>query len=245
MDLTTLMSALLSDNSVSAVSEKTGVSSAQVASVMAAALPALLNGANQQAEQQETTESFHQAVTEHAERKPEEVDAEEGAKIVNHLLGEEEAEKTEKAIAKATGLSKKKVALVLALAAPMIMNMLGKQTTSSNSTSANATASILSALLGGNSGSSASNALMTAAMTSVLTSALTGNSSSNASSSILGSVLGNALGSNNTSVASNNDMLSSLIGSALLGGATQQQHQQQSASSSTASLLNGLIGLLK
>ena len=250
MDLTSLMGALLSDNSVSSVSNKTGVSSAQVASVVAAALPALLNGANQQASQKETTESFHEAVLEHANKDPEKVEVEEGEKIVDHLLGEEEADKTERAIAKSTGMSKAKVALILAALAPMIMNMLGKQTTSSNSNSASSTASLLGSLLGGSSNSSASNALMGAALASVLSSALGSSSgsgsSSSASSSILGSVLSSAMGSSSASNQSSmaTDALSSLLGSALSSG-TSSSASAQSASSTTSGLLGGLMSLLK
>ena len=232
MDLTTLMSALLSDNSLQSTAAKTDVDVSDVAGVLAAALPTMLNGANQQAQSEETAESFHEAVTEHAAKKPEEVDIEEGGKIVNHLLGDD-ADKIEKAIAKKTGLSKAKVALVLAAAAPLIMNMLGKQTTSNNSTSAATTASLLGSLLGGGSNSAASNALMTAALGAVLSNAM-GGSSSNASSSVLGSLLGANQQSNqiNSSAA--------LLGSLL--GATQQPQQQ---TSSSVDLLGGLLSLLK
>lgn len=244
MDLTTLMAALLSDKSVNSVSKKAGVDSSAVASVMAAALPALLNGANQQASQKETTESFYEAVTEHAAKDPKKVDVAEGEKIVEHLLGEDETAKTEKAVAKATGLSKGQVALILAAAAPLIMNLLGKQTTASNSNSAASTASLLGNLLGGGSGSTASNALMTAALASVLSNAMGGGSSKPAANaSILGSVLNSALGANTKpQAAASNDLLTGLIGSALTGGAVQQQ---QSASNATGSLLSGLMGLLK
>ena len=232
MDLTSLMSALLSDNSISAVSDKTGASAGDVAGVMAAALPVLLNGANGQASNPETTESFHEAVTEHAEKDPEKVDIAEGEKIVGHLLGDD-AETTEKAIAKKTGLSTSQVALILAAVAPLVMKMLGGQTTSSNSNSASSTASVLSSLLGGNSNSSASSALMTAALGAVLSGALSSGSSSSASSSnsMLGSLLGAATGSQSSSTGS-----AALLNS-LLGATTQQ-----SQSNSTASLLGSLLG---
>lgn len=265
MDLTSLMGALLSDNNVQSVSRKSGVSTGNVAGVLATALPMLLNGANNQAQQKETTQSFHEAVLEHFKKDPEKVDLAEGEKIVDHLLGND-ADKAEKAIAKQTGLSRAQVALILAAAAPIIMNMLGKQT-SSQSSSASSTASLLGSLLGGGSNSSASNALMTAALGAVLSNALSGgNSQSNASSSILGSVLGSALGAKpqQNHAASNGTaaLLGSLLGATqqqakpqqsnvsadLLGsllGASQQQVKPQQQSNASADLLGGLLNLLK
>lgn len=247
MDLTSLMGTFLSDNSIQSVAGKTGTSTGNVASVMAAALPLLLNGANNQASQPETSQSFYEAVTEHAAKDPEKVDVEEGEKIVDHLLGEE-ADSAEKAIAKKTGLSKAQVALILAAAAPLIMNMLGNHNNSYNSNSASSTASLLGNLLGGSTNSTTSNALMAAALSSVLSNALGGNSSNNATSSILGSVLGSAMGATQTNHKPQHQInnvnvdagAANLLGS-LLTGATQQTQQTTNG----LSLLGGLMNLLK
>ena len=229
MDLTTLMSTLLSDENITAVAKKAGVSEEEAASVLATALPVMLNGANGQASGAETTESFYQAVNDHAQKDPEKVDLEEGGKIVGHLLGTD-AEKAENAIATRAGLSSANVGLILAAAAPLIMKLLGSST--SSSTSSSGTASLLSALLGGGTNSSASSSMMTSALTSVLGSALGGNSSSN---SLLGSVLTSALGSGTTSGSYKPSSSASLLGS-LLGGSTQQ------SSSSASGLLGSLLG---
>ena len=229
MDLTSMMSALLSDNSINSVTGKTGLNKGQVASVMAAALPMLLNGANGQASNPETTESFHEAVTQHAERDPEEVDLAEGEKIVEHLLGDEEAD-AEKAIARKTGLSKAQVALILAAVAPMIMKMLGKQSSGNNAAS---TASLLSALLGGGSNSSASTALMTAALGAVLNGALNNNSHSNSSNSMLGSLLG---------AAAKPQQQTANVGSAALLNSLLGATTQQNSSAAAASMLGSLMG---
>lgn len=236
MDLTSLMSALLSDNSINSVTGKTGAKDSDAAGVLAAALPTLLNGANQQASQPETAESFHEAVLEHAAKDPEKVDLAEGEKIVDHLLGDD-ADKAEKAIAKKTGLSKAQVALILAAAAPLIMNKLGNHTASNNSTSSAATASLLGSLLGGGSNSSASNALMTAALGAVLSGALGGNSKPQQSAGLLGSLLGASQPQVQVQPASSS-ILGSVLGSAL--GASQQQ--QVPVSTGTASLLGSLLG---
>ena len=232
MDLTSLMSALLSDQNISAVAGKAGVSEEEAASVLATALPVMLNGANGQASDAATTESFYQAVTDHAKKDPEKVDLEEGGKIVGHLLGTD-AEKAENAIATRAGMSSANVGLILAAAAPLIMNMLGNSTSSSNSSSG--TASLLSALLGGGMNSNASSSMMTSALTSVLGNALGGNSSSN---SLLGSVLSSALGGGTQ--ASSQSSSASLLGSLLGGG--MGSSQQYSSGNAASSLLGSLLG---
>lgn len=228
MDLTTLISSLLSDENIKSVARKAGVTTEEAASVLATSLPVMLNGANGQASDGQTTESFFRAVKDHAGKKPETVDLEEGGKIVGHLLGTDEAA-AENAIATRAGMKPATVALILAAAAPMIMNALGSST--SSSTSSAGTASLLSALLGGASNSNASGSLMTSALTSVLGNALGGGSSNN---SLLGSMLTGALGGGMQQQSSS--MASSLLGS-LLGGGMQQQ-----SPSMASSLLGSLMG---
>ncbi len=229
MDLTSLMSALLSDQNITSVAHKAGVSEEEAASVLATALPVMLNGANGQASDANTTESFFHAVNDHAKKDPESVDLKEGGKIVGHLLGTDE-EAAENAIAKRAGMSSANVGLILAAAAPLILNMLGNSTSSSNSSAG--TASLLNALLGGGMNSNASSSLMTSALTSVLGNALGGNSSSN---SLLGSLLTGALGSG-TSNNSYSNSSAGLLGSLLGGG---MPSQQQSSGSLLGSLLGG------
>lgn len=258
MDLNALMSSLLSDESLNEVSEKAGVSTMDAAGVLAAALPSLLNGAAAQAENKETVQSFHDACTQHAGKNPKAVDLDEGQKIVGHLLGGD-AEVTERALAKKTGLSAGKIALILAAAAPLLMNGLGQHTTSNHSSSANSTANLIGSLLGGSS-SGGMNPLVTTALAGVLGSAIGGNSHSG-NNNLLGSLMGAATGSSNASVAGN--MLGSLLGGskpasgsanllgslmgAALGGSSQSGHtvthanQQQNA----AGLGNLLLSLLK
>ena len=229
MDLNTLMSSLLSDANIKSVARKAGVSDEEAASVLATSLPVMLNGANGQASDGHTTESFFQAVRDHAGKDPEKVDLKEGGKIVGHLLGTDE-EAAENAIATRAGMKPSTVGLILAAAAPLIMNALGSST--SSSTSSAGTASLLNALLGGASNSNASGSLMTSALAGVLGNALGGGSSSN---SLLGNVLTGALGGG---MQQSPSMASSLLGS-LLGGGVQQQQQ---SSSMASSLLGSLMG---
>ena len=237
MDLTSLMSELLSDQNINNVAAKAGVSTEEAASVLATSLPVLLNGANGQASDAATADSFYHAVNDHAKKDPETITLEEGGKIVGHLLGSDE-EKAENAIADRAGMSSANVGLILAAAAPLIMNMLGSSTSSSNSSSG--TASLLSALLGGSSNSSASSSLMTSALSSVLGSALGGQSSNN---SLLGSVLSSALGGGmgGTQINSASQNSGSLFGS-LLGGGKPQQTSISPAAGLLGSLLGGSSG---
>ena len=65
MDMSSLITTLLSSDSVSGVSKATKVSSSNVQSVLNAALPLLLNGAKAQSEDESTAESFASALLEH------------------------------------------------------------------------------------------------------------------------------------------------------------------------------------
>ena len=232
MDLNTLMSSLLSDANIKSVARKAGVSDEEAASVLATSLPVMLNGANGQASDGHTTESFFQAVRDHAGKDPEKVDLKEGGKIVGHLLGTDE-EAAENAIATRAGMKPSTVGLILAAAAPLIMNALGSST--SSSTSSAGTASLLNALLGGASNSNASGSLMTSALAGVLGNALGGGSSSN---SLLGNVLTGALGGG---MQQSPSMASSLLGSLLGGGVQQQQQSSSMASSLLGSLMGGSV----
>lgn len=134
MDLTSiLLQSMLNDSSVKSLSKKTGASKDEVSSVLTAALPLLLKGAGQQAEDEETAESFADALDQHAESDTEDmdvfmdnVDMADGAKILAHLLGAE-TESTTKKVSKKSGTSKDNTAQILTAAAPLLMTMLGQE----------------------------------------------------------------------------------------------------------------------
>ena len=54
------------------------------------------------------------------------IDLEDGAKIIGHLLGAEKSDVTKK-VAKKTGVSDDKTAMILAAAGPLLMSLLGQQ----------------------------------------------------------------------------------------------------------------------
>lgn len=133
MDINTLLGLLTSADSIGGMSQSTNVSSNGVQSILGAALPSLLSGALGQSTNASTATGFANALTQHAAANTSNlgsffggVDLDDGAKIVNHLLGANSAA-TVNQIAKQTGVSKKDVTKVLSAAAPLLMSLLGQQ----------------------------------------------------------------------------------------------------------------------
>ena len=183
MDINSLTSTLLGEESIEGVSRATGASNTDVLNVLAAALPSLLSGASAQATATSTQAGFANALQSHAASDTTNLlsflsgaDLNDGNAIVSHLLGSQQQATTQQ-ISQQTGVSKKKTGLILACIAPLLMSLLGKQsqsqTNSTNVTTA-AASSLMSSLLGG------------------------GNSS--ALTSLLGGILGSGLGSQQTTV---------------------------------------------
>lgn len=134
-NLGSLAKELLSSDVLKGISKQTDVSTDDVAGILASALPALLNGANKQATQKSTAESFLQAIQSHGANDTsnitsflKNVDAEDGAKIISHLLGSS-TETVAKDVVKSSKSSIKTgdVVKVLAIAAPLLMNLIAKK----------------------------------------------------------------------------------------------------------------------
>ncbi len=152
MDINKLAGVLLGSDSISGLSGLTEVADKDVNSVLAEALPALLNGANNQAKGKDTTESFANALAQHAKSDTKDmagffgnIDLEDGAKIIGHLLGAEKSDVT-KSVAKKTGVSDDKTAMILAAAGPLLMSLLGQQADEDDNKSAGVEA-LIGALL--------------------------------------------------------------------------------------------------
>ena len=156
MDLTSLLGAFLGGQSTSGISQATGTSSSAVSSILTAAIPALLGGASQQANNASTADSFAAALQQHAAANTSNVasffntvDTADGAKIINHLFGGS-SNTTIKSIANQAGVTQKEASNVLSAAAPYLMTLIGQQTqaeTKKQTTAAN-TGSLMSSLLG-------------------------------------------------------------------------------------------------
>ncbi len=134
MDLTKLASTLISSDSISGLSNLTGTSDKDVSNVLAQALPALLSGANSQAKDKDTAESFATALSDHAKDDTKDlskflgnVDLKDGAKILGHLLGSDKDDVIGN-IAESTGVSKKDTNSIVSAIAPLLLSLLGQQT---------------------------------------------------------------------------------------------------------------------
>jgi len=226
MDINSLTNTLLAEESLEGVSKATGASSKDVLSVLAAALPSLLNGANTQATSAETASGFANALQTHAADDTSNLlgfltnaDLKDGNSIIGHLLGSEK-ESTTQQISQQTGVSSKNTGMILACIAPLLMSLLGKSSQSqsnSNNITTSAATSLMSGLLGGNSSS-----------------VLTG---------LLGSILGG--GSAQTQTQTQSSASSGLLGSLFGGGSNQTASAAQTQSSgSSFNPLNLLSGLL-
>ena len=134
MDLNSLMSTLLSGDSIANLSQLSGASQKNVKDVLSSALPSILEGAVGQANDENTVEGFANALLSHAKDDTSDVasfmsnvDLEDGGKIIGHLLGNNKEATTQEAATRA-GLSVGKTGIILALLAPMLMSLLGQQT---------------------------------------------------------------------------------------------------------------------
>jgi len=154
MDMNSLVSTLLSSNSVSGISQSTNTSQKDTQSVLNAALPLLLNGAKDQSQNAATAEGFANALLSHGQADVTDlgsfmqgVDLTDGGKIVNHLLGGNTGAVAN--IAQQTGVSTKDTGNILAAAAPLLMTLLGQQSGSGNAgANANLVGAMASSLLG-------------------------------------------------------------------------------------------------
>ena len=156
MDLTSLLGTFLGGQSTSGISQATGASKSDVSSILAAAIPSLLGGASQQANNASTADSFTKALQQHAAVNTSNVssffsnvDTDDGAKIIKHLFGGT-SNSTIKSIASQAGVTQKEASSVLSAAAPYLMSLLGQQTEAEvqKQTAPSTTSSLMSSLLG-------------------------------------------------------------------------------------------------
>ena len=160
MDFNSIINTLMSSDSVSQLSNLSGTSEKDVSSVLTSALPQLLSGAQGQATNADTAESFANALTAHGQKDSNDlasffngVDMEDGQKIVDHLLGKDNAVATAETLSNESGISASNISGILSAAAPLLMNLLGQQATSSSSGAASGSglnlAGIVGSLFGG------------------------------------------------------------------------------------------------
>ena len=131
MDLNSIMKMMTSADALSQVSSLAGVSEKEAGSALEEVLPMLMKGMQGQASDKATADSFLNALSAHGEKDTSDVasflqnvDMEDGSKIVGHLLGDQEQAATK---AKGVlGLDTKTIMKIMAIAAPLLMSQMGK-----------------------------------------------------------------------------------------------------------------------
>ena len=153
MDISALINTMLSGDALGQIGKVAGVSEDEAKNVIGNALPALIYGAENQAKDEATAAGFAGALSDHAKVDAGDltsflsnVDAEDGGKIIAHLLGGEQDAVTS-AVAERAGLGSAQTGSILSLAAPLLMSLLGQQTQSSSNSGAGV-ASLMGSLLG-------------------------------------------------------------------------------------------------
>ena len=155
MDIQALMNSMLSSDSIKSLSKVTGTTQKDVKKVLGSALPDLINGAVGQANDAGTAEGFVGALSDHAKDDTTDiasflsnVDLQDGGKILGHLLGSGADAATEKAAAEA-GVEKAQSGSILSAAAPLLMSLLGQQTSAeSEQNNSSGIAGLMGSLLG-------------------------------------------------------------------------------------------------
>lgn len=234
---------LISGGGLSAISRRTKVAKEDVAKVLSVGIPALVGGMRRNAGAEAGAASLSRALADHSTAdisNPgdflKNADLKDGKKILGHVLGDDQNELVGQ-ISRASGVTKGKTATILALAAPLLLSLLGSQNSGS---SGGGLLGMLGGLLGGGQSSG-----------SGLLGGLLGGGQQPAqpqqqSGGLLGSLLGGS-SSGNASMASG--LFSSLLG----GGSSQNnaggnviqlaEQQSQQQENSSGGLLDSFLNL--
>ena len=228
MDLNAI-GTLISGGGLSAISKRTKLGREDVAKVLSAGIPALVGGMRRNAGAAEGAASLSRALSDHSAAdlsNPgaflKSADLRDGKKILGHVLGSDQDELVSE-ISKATGVTKGKTTTILALAAPLLLSLLGSQNSGSGSG--------LLGMLGGLLGQGGSQPAQ----------------SQQSSGGLLGSLLG---GSANSSASLASGLFSSLLGG---GGQAQPQQpntiqlveQPQQQEQQSSGLLDSFLNLFR
>jgi len=226
MDLSKMLKdTLLGSSSINTLSETSGANKNQVQQVLMDALPTLVQSMQKNASTKSGADSLSKALSDHAKDDTsnigsflKNVDLEDGAKILGHILGDK-TKTVESGAAKRTGLTASQAGTILASAAPLLLNLLGQKKAEEDqkeSGSGGLFSVLASALLGGLDDK-------------------VGSGGDGSGDNSLGEKLADGLG----------DVLASGLGSLLGGDSSKGKSKGRSKSSSSGGgLLGGLIGSL-
>ena len=156
-DLISLLGGLSgAKESVSALSGKSAASEDQVTQALMQALPSMLGKMQTNAQTKEGADSLLKALDQHDLTDADIVkliktaDMDDGIKILNHIYGDEKkTEEVQKEVAAKAGIDTKKVAMIMAAAAPAVLTMLAKTNKKANNTASVSNSDGLADLLGG------------------------------------------------------------------------------------------------
>lgn len=238
--------ALISGGGLDALSKRTKVGKEDIAKVLSVGIPALVGGMRRNAGAEAGAQSLAKALADHSAADTSDAaaflknaDLKDGKKILGHVLGDDQKKLVDE-LSRATGVTKGKTTSLLALAAPLLLSVLGSQNNSQQqqSSSDSGLLGMLGGLLGGGQSSGGS----------LLGGLLGGGSSQQQSSSSGGSLLGSLLGGSSDSNASMaSGLFSSLLGggdsASNAGGNTIQLVEQQAQEPESGGLLSSFLNL--
>ena len=224
-----LLGTMTSNDSVSSVSKKTGLSSKLTSKLLMMAIPMLISYLTKNASKKEGAQSLLGALTQHTSKDPvsnqiANADTTDGAKIIAHILGGDQNTVIGN-LAKESGATPKEVAAVLNSIAPALLNSLGTATT--------ATAKKPAAKVDLSDGIDLSD------IAGLLGGGAISNSNNNPAAGLLGSLLG---GAGSSAKAGSTADITNLLGT-LLGG-TNNSNTSAKAADGTE-LLGLLTSLMK
>ena len=256
--LNLLMGTLGSDDSINSLAKKTGVNASLMTKLLPLAVPILIKALTKNAGKEGGAASLLTALGQHKSTRSipqqiDDVDEEDGQKIVAHILGDD-SDKVVSALAQETGMEGAQVSRSLGALAPALMSMLSSSANTVHSSGVNLSDGFdLTDVLGLFGGAKPQQQNY-----SMLGSLLGGAPQQQSSGGLLGSLLGGApqqqssgglLGALLGGGAPQQQSSGGLLGSLLGGGAPQQQSSGGllgsllgGGSSQQASPLGGLMG---
>lgn len=147
---------LLSGDGLSAISKRLKVKKSDIASVLSNGIPSMLAGMQSNASTAEGEASLAHACKDHSVSDTEDIkaflsgaDLKDGKKILGHIFGDGQND-TVSELANASGLTRGKTTSILAMVAPLLLSLLGKQQNSQQQSGGGlGLASMLGGLMGG------------------------------------------------------------------------------------------------
>ncbi len=229
-----LLGTLTSNDSVSSVSKKTGVSSKTTSKLLMMAIPLLISYMTKNASKKTGAQSLLSALGQHTsqatvQEQVAKADEDDGAKIIAHILGQDQNTVLAN-LANQTGLTSGQVNSVLSNIAPALLNSLGTATNTAAKKKKPAAATT--------SGVNLADGIDLSDIMGLLGGT---QSSTNTATDLLGSLLGTTTSNKKKKTQSTPD-LTGLLGSLLTGTSNTQTSNQASDGTELLGLLTSLMG---